>query len=75
LAPLQPAELAGQPWGGTAREPMYRITVALEHQQMPAYGAMQPLVPGMQLDADVPIERRKLIEWLFSPILGIAGRV
>ena len=75
LAPLQPAELAGQPWAGAVREPMYRITVALERQQVPAYGAMQPLVPGMQLDADVPIERRKLFEWLFEPVLGIAGRV
>ena len=75
LAPLQASELAGQPWAGTVREPMYRITVALERQQVPAYGAMQPLVPGMQLDADVPIERRKLYEWLFEPVLGIVGRV
>jgi membrane fusion protein len=75
LAPLQASELAGQPWAGSVREPMYRITVALERQQMPAYGALQPLAPGMQLDADVPIERRKLYEWLFEPVLGIAGRV
>ena len=75
LAPLQPAELAGQPWAGVVREPMYRITVALERQEMPAYGVLQPLAPGMQLDADVPIERRKLYEWLFEPVLGIAGRV
>ena len=75
LAPLQASEMAGQPWAGTSREPMYRITVALERQQMPAYGALQPLAPGMQLDADVPIERRKLYEWLFEPVLGMAGRV
>ena len=75
LAPLQPAELAGQPWAGAVREPMYRITVSLERQDVPAYGALQRLAPGMQLDADVPIERRKLYEWLFEPVLGIAGRV
>jgi membrane fusion protein len=75
LAPLQAAELAGEPWAGAAREPMYRITVALERQQMPAYGVMQPVVPGMQLDADVPIEKRRLYEWLFEPVLGIVGRV
>jgi membrane fusion protein len=75
LAPLQASELAGQPWAGATREPMYRITVALERQQMPAYGALQPLAPGMQLDADVPIERRKLYEWLFEPVLGMAERV
>jgi membrane fusion protein len=75
LAPLQPAELAGQPWAGNAHEPMYRITVSLERQEMPAYGALQPLAPGMQLDADVPIDRRKLYEWLFEPVLGMVGRV
>ena len=75
LAPLQAAELAGQPWAGASREPMYRITVALDRQQVPAYGVLQPLAPGMQLDADVPIERRKLYEWLFEPVLGMAGRV
>jgi membrane fusion protein len=29
----------------------------------------------MQLDADVLLERRRLVEWLFAPVLGIAGRV
>jgi len=75
LAPLQPAEMVGQAWAGESHEPMYRITVALERQQMPAYGALQPLAPGMQLDADVPIERRRLYEWLFEPVLGMVGRV
>lgn len=75
LAPLQAAELADQPWAGSAREPMYRITVHLERQQVPAYGTLQPLAPGMQLDADVPIERRRLYEWLFEPVLGMVGRV
>ena len=75
LAPLQAAELAALPWAGAAHEPMYRITVTLERQQIPAYGALQPLAPGMQLDADVPIERRKLYEWLLEPVLGMAGRV
>jgi hypothetical protein len=29
----------------------------------------------MQLEADVPIERRRLFEWLFAPVIGVAGRV
>ncbi len=73
-APLQAAELALlRP--GEAAEPMYRITVALDAQSVAAYGVAQPLVPGMQLDADVLLDRRRLIEWLFEPVLGIAGRV
>ena len=73
-APLQPAELAAlRP--GDSTEPMYRITVTLDSQSVPAYGVEQPLAPGMQLDADVLLDRRRLIEWIFEPVLGVAGRV
>ena len=54
---------------------MYRIAVTLARQDMPAGEQVRPLVPGMQLEADVPIERRRLLEWLFAPVLGVAGRV
>lgn len=56
-------------------EPMYRVTVALERQTVQAYGEPQPLLPGMQLEADVQLDRRRLIEWIFEPLLGMAGRV
>jgi membrane fusion protein len=56
-------------------EPLYRITVALDRQSVAAYGQAQALSPGMQLEADVLLDRRRLIEWLFEPVLGIAGRV
>jgi membrane fusion protein len=37
---------------------------------------MNPTVaPGMQIDADVLLERRRLIEWIFEPVLSIAGRI
>jgi membrane fusion protein len=73
LAPLAAAEMAGL--SAAPREPMYRIAVSLERQDVPAGGQARPLVPGMQLEADVPIERRRLVEWLFAPVLGVAGRV
>lgn len=57
-----------------ATDPVYRITVTLEQQSVSAYGQAQPLVPGMQLDADIQLDRRRLIEWLFEPLLGLAGR-
>jgi membrane fusion protein len=56
-------------------QPMYRITVALDRQSVTAYGQAQPLSAGMQLDADVLLDRRRLVEWIFEPLLGIAGRV
>jgi len=61
--------------GPNTGEPLYRITVALDRQDVSAYGQAQPLAPGMQLEADVLLDRRRLIEWLFEPVLGVAGRV
>lgn len=75
-SPLQATELAGLPFlSGSSVEPLYRITVTLDRQDVTAYGEAQPLAPGMQLEADVRLDRRRLIEWVFEPVLGIAGRV
>ena len=77
-SPLQAAELAGLPLPAAimaSGEPLYRITVTLNQQSVAAYGKAQTLSPGMQLEADVQLDRRRLIEWLFEPVLGIAGRV
>ncbi|MDO9314538.1 MAG: HlyD family efflux transporter periplasmic adaptor subunit [Burkholderiaceae bacterium] len=85
--PLQAAELASlplsagfsaTPGSSTAAspgEPLYRITVALEQQTVQAYGIAQPLVAGMQLEADVLLDRRRLIEWIFEPLLSVTGRL
>jgi len=77
-APLQGAELAGLPLPAAlsaSGEPLYRIIVTLDRQSVAAYGQAQTLSPGMQIEADVLLDRRRLIEWLFEPVLGIAGRV
>ena len=83
-SPLQATELASLPLqiagsagtgSSSSTEPLYRITVTLNQQTVSAYGQAQPLSPGMQLEADVVLERRRLIEWLFEPVLGIASRV
>ncbi len=73
--PLQAGELAALPLASKPDEPLYRVTVTLDQQHATAYGQEQPLTAGMQLDADVLLERRRLVEWLFAPVLGIAGRV
>jgi membrane fusion protein len=77
-SPLQASELAALaqvPGGSGGGEALYRITVALDRQSVSAYGQAQALVPGMQLEADVLLDRRRLIEWIFEPLLGLAGRV
>jgi membrane fusion protein len=78
--PLQSSDLAALPVPeamktNAAAEPMYRITVALNQQSVRAYGQDQALTAGMQIDADVLLERRRLIEWIFEPLLSVTGRL
>lgn len=71
--PLSPAELGlAAPEAG--REPLYRIKAELSSQVVIAYGRPEPLQAGMQLEADVMLDRRRLIEWIFEPLLSLAGR-
>jgi membrane fusion protein len=74
---VSPAELSQQMSGLTtlyaANEPMYRITVELAKQTANAYGQPVALQPGMQLEADVLIETRRLIEWVLDPLFTLTG--
>ncbi len=72
-APLPAAETGFVPADG-GREPLYRIKAALESQDVLAYGKPRALKAGMQVEADVLLDRRRLIEWIFEPLLGLAGR-
>jgi len=75
-APLQAGELAGLTMAGKpGGEPLYRISVTLDSQTVRAGEQTRALLPGMQLEADVMLERRRLIEWLFEPVLGWSRRV
>jgi membrane fusion protein len=71
--PMLPGELGFTPADGS-REPVYRIKVALDGQAVRAYGRLEPLQPGMQVEADILLDRRRLIEWVFEPLLSLAGR-
>ena len=57
------------------QEPVYLVTVRLPAQAVRAYGQDMALQAGMVLDADVRIDRRRLIEWIFDPVLSISGRM
>jgi membrane fusion protein len=71
----------GDPGGGAvdaaaAREspgePRYRVVVKLRKQYVLAYGRQQALKAGMTLEADVLQDHRRLIEWVFDPLLSAA---
>jgi membrane fusion protein len=72
-SPLAPSELGFVPPDGT-REPLYRIKARVDSQSILAYGREEPLQAGMQLEADIQLDRRRLIEWVFEPLLSLAGR-
>ncbi|GAB1388570.1 MAG: hypothetical protein AMXMBFR78_03770 [Rubrivivax sp.] len=75
--PLAAGELAAQSLAGLAPlrpgEALFRITVALDAAALARW--RQPLAAGMRLQADVLLERRRLIEWLFEPLLGLRERL
>ncbi|WP_052250892.1 HlyD family secretion protein [Xanthomonas sacchari] len=70
---LSPGELGTL--GGSVRrgDQYYRATVVLARQNIIAYGKPETLKPGMLLQADIIGERRRLIEWIFEPLLYHSG--
>lgn len=54
----------------TLREPVYRITAALDRPDIDAYGKKVPLQAGMLLRADIILDKRSLMHWLLDPILS-----
>ncbi|WP_165786326.1 hypothetical protein [Methylomonas sp. Kb3] len=54
---------------------MYRVTVEIDKQAVQAYRQDIPLQSGMLLDADIWLDHRRLIEWVFDPLYSILGRV
>jgi membrane fusion protein len=74
-AALSPAELPPQLALPAHAEGLYRITVRLASPHVMAYGKAQPLTAGMQLEADVMQERRRLIEWVFEPLIALGRKL
>lgn len=52
----------------------YRVVVQLDRQVVSGYGSMSPLMPGMTVNADIFLDRRRLIEWVIDPLVGFARR-
>jgi membrane fusion protein len=67
--------LTGAQEGSDAKQSLYRVLVSLDQQGVLAYGKMETLRPGMQLEADIMGERRKLYEWLLEPLYSVTGKL
>ena len=59
----------------TAKEPVYRVIVTLDKQSVASQGQEVPLRSGMLVNADILLEKRSLLEWIFEPVLQLKGRL
>ena len=69
---LTQAEVGALLGGQVPPEALYRVRVRLDRQHVMAYGRQQALKPGMALEADLLLDRRRLLEWVFEPLYGFA---
>jgi membrane fusion protein len=69
---LKPNEFGGPI---AAKEAAYRVIARLERQTVTAYGNQISLRPDTSLTADIIVDHRSLIEWLFDPLLSAHGRM
>lgn len=58
----------------SAKEPVYRVDVKLDRQAVSAFGQEFSLRPGMLVNADLLLEKRTLLEWMFEPVMQLKGR-
>ena len=70
---LPPGQALALQQAAQSNEPLYRVTVALDRQDIQTYGQLQPLKPGMALEADVLQDRRAVWEWVLEPVLAASG--
>lgn len=69
---LTPSEM---PVPVVINEAFYLVDIELATQTITAMGKPALLKPGMQLKADIVLEERSLLEWIFEPLLTITGRL
>jgi len=67
------AEEVSRALGQPVAEARYRVVVALSSQYLQTRGAALPLKPGMLIDADVALDRRRLIDFLLEPFRRSMG--
>lgn len=70
---LSPEELkvTGQATGGS----LYRLLIDLDTQTIQAYGKPVALQEGLQVEADILIDTRKLYEWVLEPLYSVVGKL
>jgi membrane fusion protein len=65
----------GRVLGKNVDDSRYRVEVSLDSQRVLAYGQSEALKSGMSLEADVLLDRRRLIEWIWDPLASFAEEI
>jgi membrane fusion protein len=60
---------------GQDRRAVFLVRVKLDSPHVKAYGTQIPLRPGHTLTADIEIDRRSLLRWMFDPLFAFSGRL
>ena len=63
----QPDAGKAQPDAGPGTA-LYRVTVMPRQRYVVAYGEQKPLEAGMEVEADIALDRRPLYQWMFDPL-------
>lgn len=53
---------------------VFPVTIALDGQSMTVDGAQIPLSPGMTAQAEIKTGQRRILEYLFSPLVDVGSR-
>lgn len=76
---VSPAELASLPatqqTPSGQNDPVFAVQVKLQQSAIQANGQTRPLQAGMQFEADILQERRKLYEWVLEPLYSVTKRL
>lgn len=59
--------------GGPDQRARFLVRVALDEPFVKAYGQQVPLRAGHTLSADIELDRRRLIRWMFDPVFAFSG--
>ena len=72
LSPQEVTTLTGR---NNVQEQQYRVLVSLDKQTISAYSQNEKLKPGMALDADFIVDKRRLYEWVLEPIFALGHKI
>ena len=71
-AVISPSSASATP-AGQPQAFVFPVTIALASQAMEVDGIKRPLVPGMTVTTEIRTERRRVIDYLFSPLARTAS--